>query len=92
MSLFYLLAQRTGCTRFVHARSLSCLSSPLPVIRRMVAGVAGTVGGTGIERIKGTDKEGLLDVNRIDRFVRWVQTCVFLSSVQHRPPLYPADH
>ncbi|CAN0407610.1 unnamed protein product, partial [Laminaria digitata] len=29
--------------------------------------VAGTVGGSGIERIKGTDKEGLLDVNRIDR-------------------------
>lgn len=29
--------------------------------------VAGTVGGAGIERIKGTDKEGLLDVNRIDR-------------------------
>lgn len=34
----------------------------------MVAGVAGTVGGSGIERIKGTDKEGLLDVNRIDRY------------------------
>lgn len=29
--------------------------------------VAGTVGGTGIERIKGTDKEGLLDVTRVDR-------------------------
>lgn len=25
------------------------------------------MGGSGIERIKGTDKEGLLDVNRIDR-------------------------
>ncbi|CAM9598694.1 unnamed protein product [Ectocarpus sp. 6 AP-2014] len=37
------------------------------VAPRMVAGVAGTVGATGIERIKGTDKEGLLDVNRIDR-------------------------
>ncbi|CAM9751328.1 unnamed protein product [Scytosiphon promiscuus] len=52
------------------ARLSSTRSSPSSsstVTPRMVAGVAGTVGGTGIERIKGTDKEGLLDVNRIDR-------------------------
>ena len=29
--------------------------------------LAGEVGGVGIERIKGTDKEGLLDVGRLDR-------------------------
>lgn len=38
-------------------------------IIRMVAGVAGTVGEKGIERISGSDKEGLLDVNRLDRYV-----------------------
>ncbi|CAM9262796.1 unnamed protein product [Pylaiella littoralis] len=46
------------------ARSTSHSSTVVP---RMMAGIAGTVGGSGIERIKGTDKDGLLDVNRVDR-------------------------
>lgn len=52
---------------------------------RMVTSVAGTVGGTGIERIKGTDKEGLLDVNRIDRCAP--ATCVELHAPL--PVMYP---
>eukprot|EP00903_Cladosiphon_okamuranus_P019392 g17830.t1 len=42
-------------------------SSPSTVVPRMAASVAGTVGETGIERISGSDKEGLLDVNRLER-------------------------
>ncbi|CAN0451492.1 unnamed protein product [Ascophyllum nodosum] len=35
--------------------------------RTAMSTLAGEVGGVGIERIKGTDKEGLLDVGRLDR-------------------------
>lgn len=49
-------------------QQLSSVSAASPRIRRSALQmVAGTVGGTGVERIKGTDKEGLLDVSRLDR-------------------------
>lgn len=56
------------CMRsFLHMRACVCPRLRCFAFLRMVVGVAGTVGGSGIERIKGTDKEGLLDVSRIDR-------------------------
>lgn len=58
--------------------SLARSAVPLLCVYRMTASVAGTVGGTGIERISGSDKEGLLDVNRLDRCV-CVHVCLPIS-------------
>ncbi|CAM9447550.1 unnamed protein product [Chrysoparadoxa australica] len=62
-ALCYLLI--CGCSGFMGVSPIAPLSRA-STSTSMVGSVAGSV-GVGVERIKGTDKEGLLDTNRLER-------------------------